>query len=389
MMNIPLCIPSIGEEDIKAVVDVLRSGWLAHGPKTKEFEESFARYIGVKHAISLNSCTSALQLAVLANNIKGEIILPSFTFSASANSIVTSDAKPVFCDIEYGTCNIDVEKMKELITPKTQAIMPVHFAGQSCEMKAIMEIAEDKKLIVIEDSAECIGGTYKMGSLEDVENGTAPEKKTGSFGIGCFSFYPTKNITTGEGGMLTTNDDRLANKFKALKAHGIESSTFEREKLEKPWLRAATYAGFNFRLCDINSALGNVQLKKVDDMNRLRIEHSHYLDRKLKHEKIALPVESRRCKHVYQMYTIKLDKSVDRSMFLKKMKEKGVGASVHFDPPVHKQPFYHNIGWKKGSLPVTEEVAETIVTLPMYPQLTKEQMDYMVECVMNALQAKE
>ena len=196
-IKIPLCVPDIGEEEIKAVEEVLRSGWLAHGPKTKKFEEEFAKYIGVKHAISLNSCTSALQLAVFANNIKEEIILPSFTFAASANSIVTQGAKPIFCDVEYNTCNIDVEKIKELITDKTQAIMPVHYAGQSCDMKAIMEIAEDKNLVVIEDSAESIGGTFKLNN---------EDRKTGSFSNGCFSFYPTKNMTTGEQKTLTQSE---------------------------------------------------------------------------------------------------------------------------------------------------------------------------------------
>ena len=375
-IKIPLCVPDIGEEEIKAVEEVLRSGWLAHGPKTKKFEKEFAKYIGVKHAISLNSCTSALQLAVFANNIKEEIILPSFTFAASANSIVTQGAKPIFCDVEYNTCNIDVEKIKELITDKTQAIMPVHYAGQSCDMKAIMEIAEDKNLVVIEDSAESIGGTFKLNN---------EDRKTGSFSNGCFSFYPTKNMTTGEGGMLTTNDDVLANKFKALKAHGVESSTFEREKQEKPWLRAATFAGFNFRLCDINSVLGLMQLRKLDQMNNSRREHANYLNQNLKHEKIDLPVENSECKHVYQMYTIKLAKEINRSEFLKRLREKGIGASVHFDPPVHTQPYYQNLGWKKGDFPITEDISERIVTLPMFPQLTREQLNHMINCTQETL----
>jgi len=366
-MNIPLCIPNIDEEEFNLVREVLESGWLAHGPKNKEFEENFAEYIGVKKAVSQNSCTSSLQLAIQAQNIKGEIILPSFTFVASANAVINSGCKPIFADIEYDTCNIDPEQIRRKITEKTAAIMPVHFAGQSCKMDEIMEIAEKHNLEVIEDSAECIGGLF---------NG----KKTGSFATGCFSFYPTKNITTGEGGMVTTDDEELANKISALRAHGILTSTFEREKQEKPWLRAATYAGYNFRLCDILAVIGLVQLKKLDEMNNKRREHANFLNKNLNLNEIDLPVEQEKCKHVYQMYTIKV-KNIDRTKFIMKLREKGVQASVHFDPPAHLQPYYLGLGWKKGVLPVTEKVSESIVTLPMFPQLTNEQLDFMVNAV--------
>src|SRR3989344_6438765 len=235
--KIPLCIPDIGDEEVNSVKEVLKSGWLVHGPKTKEFEKKFAGYTGTKKAISVNSCTSALQLVIQALGLKGEIIVPSFTFVASANAIVTAGCKPVFCDIDYDTCNIDPKKIEEKITKKTSAIMVVHYAGQSCEMDKIMEIAKKHNLVVIEDSAECIGGTFYG-------------KKAGSFGIGCFSFFPTKNMTTGEGGMITLNDEKLAEKIKALSVHGILSTTFEREKKEKPWLRAASYAGYNYRMSD-------------------------------------------------------------------------------------------------------------------------------------------
>lgn len=368
-MKIPLCSPHIDEEELNLIREVLNSGWLAHGPKTKEFEEQFAKYIGVKKASSVNSCTSALQLAILANKLKGEIIVPSFTFVASANAIVTSGCKPVFVDIDYKTCNIKPDDIRKKITENTTAIMPVHFAGQSCNMEEIMEIAEKHNLMVIEDSAECIGGTFN-------------NKKTGSFGIGCFSFYPTKNITTGEGGMITTNDEELVEKIAALKAHGILTSTFEREKKQKPWLRAATYAGYNFRLCDILSAIGIIQLKKLDRMNELRRKHAAYLNQELKNvEGIDIPYESEKCKHVYQMYTIKLKNYKKRDLFVMKLREKGAEASVHFDPPVHMQPFY------KGNynLPITEEVTKSIVTLPMYPSITNQQLDYIIKEVKEAI----
>lgn len=364
-MNIPLCIPNIGDEELKLVKEVLDSGWLAHGPKTREFEKNFANYIGVKEAVSLNSCTSALHLAIQVQNIKGEVIVPSFTFVASANSIIIAGAKPIFADIEYGTCNIDPEKIRDAITDKTEAIMPVHFAGQSAKMDEIMEIAEEHNLKVIEDSAETIGGTFN-------------NKKTGSFATGCFSFYPVKNMTTGEGGMLTTDNEKLAETTKALRAHGIESSTFEREKKTKPWQRAATYAGYNFRMPDILAAIGLVQLKKLDKMNEMRIKNAKYLNKNIDFDEIEKPEEAKKAKHVYQMYTIKVN-NIDRTEFVLKLREKGIGASVHFDPPVHLQPYYMKMGYKKGDFPVTEKVSANIVTLPMYPQMKKEQLDYVIQ----------
>jgi perosamine synthetase len=370
-MKIPLCIPEIGKEEISAVKDVLESGWLAHGPKNQEFESTFASYIGTKHAVSMNSCTSALQLALITKNITGEVILPSFTFVASANAIINAGAQPVFADVEFDTCNIDPSKIKSLINNKTQAIMPVHFAGQSCKMDEIMELASKNNLEIIEDSAESIGGQF---------NG----KKTGSFGIGCFSFYPTKNITTGEGGMLTTNDDVIAENAEAYRAHGITSTAFEREKKDKPWLRAAQYPGFNFRLCDILASIGIHQMKKLDRMNAQRRNNAELLTSHLQDTKgISLPVESNNCKHVYQMYTVKLDKSFDRVKFISKLRSLGIGASVHFDPPVHKHPFYKK--YKSSDLYVTEKLANTIVTLPMYPSLKKEEIEFMGEAVRKSL----
>ena len=365
---IPLGRPCIDEKEILAVKEVLESGWLAHGPKNAQFEKDFAEYIGAKAAVSLNSCTSALHLAIQAQNLKGEVILPSFTFVASANSVVTAGCKPVLVDIEYDTRNIDPVKIRENITDKTVGIMPVHYAGQSCNMDEIEEIAKEHDLVIIEDSAEAIGAEYKG-------------KKTGNFGIGCFSFFPTKNMTTGEGGMLTTNDEELAEKVRTLRGHGISSSTWSREKEKRPWYRAAIDAGFNFRLCDVLAAIGLEQLKKLDEMNKLRRKHAKYLTERLDFENIKTPMELEDCKHVFQMYTITVE-GVDRTKFVLGLKEKGIGASVHFDPPVHQTPYYMGRG---GDLPVTERLAESIVTLPMYPQLSKEDLDMIISSIEEVL----
>ncbi|MBU1255644.1 DegT/DnrJ/EryC1/StrS family aminotransferase [Patescibacteria group bacterium] len=367
-MKIPLSKPFLNQKELKAVKQVLNSSWLTHGPKNQEFEEIFAKYTGTKYAVSLNSCASALFAVIKALNITGEIILPSFTFVASANAIVTAGAKPIFADIDYQTSNIDPQDIKRKITKKTQAIMPVHFAGQVCQMDEIMKIAKKHNLWVIEDSAEAIGAEYHG-------------KKAGSFGIGCFSFFPTKNITTGEGGMITANDKDLIQKIKTLMGHGIPKMTNQRLKAKKPWYRAATIAGYNFRMSNILAALGVEQMKKLNQMNTLRRKHAAYLNQKLKKIKeIELPVEMPKTKHVYQMYTIKLKKG-NRDDLVRKLKAKGIEVSVHFDPPVHLQPYYKN----KQKLPETEKLSRSIITLPMYPQMTKKELDYIINNIKEIL----
>lgn len=370
---VPLCIPAIGKKEVDSVTRVLRSGWLTHGPKNEEFEAEFAHYIGAKYAVSLNSCTSALHLAILAQGITGEIILPSFTFVASANSIITAGAKPVFVDIDPDTYNLDPKKIEAKISDMTEAIMPVHFAGQSCQMDEIMKIARNYRLKVIEDSAETIGGKFKG-------------KRTGTFGVGCFSFFPTKNITTGEGGMLTTCNRNLVKKAKAYAGHGIYVSTFDRLRRKKPWIRAAASLGYNFRMSNILAAIGVEQLKKIDQMNALRRDHAHYLNKRLsKFEEIQPPIEANDCYHVYQMYVIKL-RDIDRTEFIHNLRQKGIGASVHFDPPVHLHPYYKKrYKYQKGNLPITEAIASSVVTLPMFPQLTKKELDMIVACLEKAI----
>lgn len=369
--HIPLCIPDIQVEDTDLMLEAVMSGWLAHGKHNQELEEKFAELIGVKYALSLNSCTAALFLAVIGQKITGEVIMPSFTWVATANATLTAGAKPVFVDIDYDTCNINPDAIEAAITPKTEAIMPVHYAGQPANMTRIVEIAHKHGLALIEDSAETIGATWDG-------------QQAGSFGTGCYSFYPTKNMTTGEGGMLTTNDPELYATAKSIHGHGVRTSTYEREKAQQPWLRAATEAGFNFRLSNVLAALGVRQLEKLEKMNAARQAHAHTLREGLSQYDLDLPVTHPNATHVWQMFTVKVPEKIDRDAFVRYLREQGIGASVHFAPPVHTQPLYAQ-QHHPHSLEVTNRVVEKIATLPMYPTLQPEDIAYMVEKVGEAL----
>ena len=364
MMEIPLCRPAIGKEELERVEEVLHSGWLTSGKYNNEFEKELAKYIGAKHAICVNSCTSALQLAIELQGITGEVLVPSFTFVASANSIVNSKATPVFVDVDYDTCNIDVEKAKRKMSDNTEAIMPVHFGGQPCDMEAIMRLARDYNLRVIEDSAETLGATF---------NG----KQAGSFGdANCFSFFPTKNITTGEGGAIVTNNDELAEKSRAYVGHGIGSSTFEREKGGKPWFKNAIYAGYNYRMSNILAAIGYEQIKKIDALNSSRVERAKQLTDEIEGIKgIQTPKVAKGATHVYQMYTIKVPQG-KRNDLVHYLRGCGIGATVHFDPPVHEQAFYKEKMLNTDDLEVTERLSKEILTLPMFPDISSEEISY-------------
>lgn len=368
-MKIQTGKPFIEQAEINAVTEALRSGWLTAGPRVKEFENKFAGEIGTKHAIAMNSCTSALFLAVKALGIEGEVIMPSFTFVATANAVVTAGAKPVFVDVEYDTCNMDPACIEGAITGKTEAIMPVHFAGHPCEMTHIVRIAQKHNLAIIEDAAETLGGWCHA-------------KVAGSFGIGCFSFFPTKNMTTGEGGMLTTNDDNLAAKIRALVGHGLMKTPYERESEKRPWYRQAVWPGYNFRMSDILGALGLEQLKRLPWMTCERRAWVNYMCVGLRDvEEIDLPVERKGFRHVFQMFTIKVKPPVNRDKFVLALREKGVMAMVHFDPPLHHQEIF----LQDVRLPVTNKLAETIVTLPLFPGMNQEQADYVVKMVKETI----
>ena len=350
---IPIAKPLLGKEEIDAVTEVLDSGMIAQGPKVEEFELAFSEYTGSEYSAAVNSGTAALHIALLAHGIgkEDEVITTPFSFVATANSILYTGAKPVFADIEPETFNIDPEKIKERITSKTRAIMPVHLYGHPADMKAIMEIAEDNKLIVIEDAcqshgAECLG------------------KKVGSFGTGAFSFYPTKNMTTGEGGMLTTDDKEIAEKAKMIRAHGSKIR-YLHEML-----------GFNLRMTDIAAAIGLVQLGKLDKFTKARQGNAEMLSARLKGIPGLVPAITKAgCTHVFHQYTVRAKKRDQLAAFLK---DKDIGTGVHYPTPIHKQPYYIDLGYR-DSLPVSEKAVEEVLSLPVHPALSGTDIQKIVE----------
>jgi perosamine synthetase len=350
---IPIAKPQLGKEEIDAVTEVLNSGMIAQGPKVEEFELAFSEHTGCEYAAAVNSGTAALHIALLAHGIgkEDEVITSPFSFIATANSILYTGAKPVFADIEPDTFNIDPERIKEKITPKTRAIMPVHLYGHPADMKAIMEIADDNKLIVIEDAcqshdAKCLG------------------KKVGSFGTGAFSFYPTKNMTTSEGGMLTTDEKEIAEKAKMIRAHGSKVR-YLHEML-----------GFNLRMTDIAAAIGLVQLGKLDGFTAARQKNAEILSAGLRGISGLVPsITKAGCTHVFHQYTVRANKRDQLAAFLK---EKEIGTGVHYPIPIHKQPFYKELGYK-DSLPVSEKAVEEVLSLPVHPALSRSDVQKIVE----------
>lgn len=364
-LKVPLCVADIGEEELQAMREATLSGWLTEGPSNRELEAGFAKLLGVEHAVSCNSGTAALMLALMAKGIRGEVIVPSFTFVASVNAIVVAGATPVFVDVHFDTGNLDAGQLESLITPRTEAILAVHFAGHAARLDELVRIADRHGLALIEDCAESLGGKFR-GQL------------VGSFGTGCFSFYPSKNMTTGEGGMLVTRDDAVARRARSIAAHGIEPLPPDRF-----WYRSTSFPGFNFRLSNVLAAMGVVQLRKLASMNLRRRGHAAAYNSDLKQSGVTLPVEQPDCEHVYQMYTVKVDALV-RDAIVSGLRERGVGASVHFDPPAHLQ-YYYRERYLDVSLPVTEKLARSILTLPLYPGMTAEQRGLVAEALSEEL----
>jgi len=304
--------------------------------------------------VAVSSGTAALHVALLAHGVGpgDEVITTPFTFIATANSVLFTGAKPVFCDIEEDTYNVNPGLMAELITKKTKALLPVHLYGHPADMKAVVELAEDHKLAVIEDACQAHGAEYYG-------------RRVGSFGTGCFSFYPTKNMTTGEGGMITTDDPAVDKKARLIRQHGM-SRRYYHETL-----------GFNLRLTDIGAAIGLEQLRKLPAYNERRIANAARLNMGIKNRDFKLPKARGNCLHVYHQYTVR---HPHRDSVVKALDEKGIGYGIYYPLPVHRQPYYLELGYKV-SCPVAEKASGEVVSLPIHPKLSDKDLDYIAEAL--------
>lgn len=358
---IPIAKPFIGDEEIKEVEAVLKSGFIAQGPKVAEFEEKFASYIGTRYAIATSSGTTALHVALLCAGIgkNDEVITTPFSFAATANTILYVGAKPVFVDIDPKTYNINPELIEEAITPKTKAIMPVHLYGQPADMKKINKVAEDHGLKVIEDAAQAHGAVYNNINV-------------GLWGdMACFSFYPTKNITTSEGGIITTNNNEFDHDARALRAHG-ESERYEHVIL-----------GYNFRMTDIAAAIGVVQLKRLDEFNEKRIENAEYLTEHIKYiDGIEPPFVQENVKHVFHQYTIRVENG-KRDELKEFLNNEGIGTGVHYPIPIYKQKLYRDLGFR-ANCPEAEKAAKEVLSIPVNPALSAEDLGKIVSVLEDA-----
>lgn len=367
-MKVSLSGPDITQKEIDLINEVVKSGWLSIGPKIEEFEQKFIDYFDVKHAIGVNSGTSGLHLLVKSLGIEDgdEVITTPFSFVASANCFLFERAKPVFVDIDEKTMNIDIDKIEEKITDKTKAILPVDVFGQPIDMERIMKIANKHNLKVIEDSCEAIGAKY---------NGI----KAGTMGDGAvFAFYPNKQITTAEGGMIITNNDEVADMCRSLRSQGraITGLWLEHERL-----------GYNYRLSELHAALGIVQMERLDEILDKRQSVAEMYNEKLKDiEGISIPyVDDNVTRMSWFVYVIRLEKDISRSKVMDYLRQNGIGCKPYFTP-IHLQPYMRDMfGFKQGDFPITETISDSTIAIPFYNNLTVEEIDYVVEKLKEAV----
>jgi dTDP-4-amino-4,6-dideoxygalactose transaminase len=368
-MQIPFHKTHTTHEEINAAKDAIESGWLTMGPKTMEFEAKFKEFVGCNVAVSVNSATAALHLSLKAIGLKrdDEIIVPANTFVASVEVVTYFDAIPILCDIEEDTHNIDVSKIEALVTSKTKAILPVHFAGQPCDMDEIYEIAKKYDLRIIEDAAHAMPSSYKgvkIGVLEKSD-------------ITCFSFYATKTLSTGEGGMATTNNSNYAKNMKINRLHGISKDAWDRYTMEGAWRYDVVDNGCKYNTTDINSAIGIVQLRKQNILREKRNAIANKYNEAFKDsQNIILPFVKDDRETSWHLYVIKID---DRDKRIEKLKENGVSCSVHFIP-IHKLTYYKNkYSYTDDYYPVANKVFEQSLSLPIYPDMTDEEVEYVIK----------
>lgn len=378
---IPFARPDITEAEINAVVEVVRSGWLTTGPRTKDFERRFAESTGVPHAIMVNSCTAALHIALEAIGVRrgDEVILPTMTFAATAEVVRYFDAVPVLVDVRPEDHNIDPAAVERAITPKTRAIIPVHFAGAPCNMDEILAIARPRSIPVVVDSAHCFPGTYR-------------DRNVGTVGdIVCFSFYATKTITTGEGGAAVTSNDEWAERMRIMSLHGISKDAWKRYTAEGSWYYEIVAPGFKYNLTDMASALGVVQLGRAEEMRKRRqVIAERYRAAFADLDALEFLRTEPDRSHSHHLFVIKLVDgvlSIGRDRFIEELKKLGVGTSVHFIP-LHTHPYYRSLyGFTPEAFPNAYGAYQRSISLPIYSSMTDAEIDRVAGAVRDVVLA--
>lgn len=360
---LPFCLPQIGEEEIAEVVDTLRSGWLTTGPKVRRFEQEFAAYVGARHAIAVSSCTAALHISLAALGVGpgDEVILPTLSFCAAANVVVQLGATPVIVDVDPGF-HISLDAVRRVITPRTKAILPLHYAGQPCSLHELLALAAEHGVSVIENAAHAVGAEYGGARIGSHSRAV------------CFSFYALKQMTTGEGGMVTTNDPELAARLHLLSVHGMSHDAWKRCSKSGSWYYEVLDLGFKYNMTDIQAALGIHQLRRLDGFVRRRQEIAALYDRAFADlPEVVVPPRLPGRSHTFHLYPIWLwdqQMCLTRSEFIEELRGRNIGASVHFIP-LHRHPFYRErFGWRPEQFPVAEHIYQGLLSLPLYPGMT-------------------
>ncbi len=377
-MKIPFHKAFMGEEEVNAAADVIRSGWLTMGERTFTFEKEFSSYTGAANSIAVNSCTAALHLALKAAGIGpgDEVIIPAMTFISTWEVIKYFDAQPVLCDVDRESFLINVADVEKKITPKTRAIIPVHYGGESCDMDVIMEIARRHKLTVIEDAAHALPARYKgkmIGTIGDIT---------------CFSFYATKTLTTGEGGMITTSDSDFAERMRRLRLHGITKDAWNRYSDKGSWEYDVSEPGYKYNITDIASAIGIEQLKRCNAMNLMRRtiagKYNEAFDKSGLLDLWNVRDEKECAWHLYPV-KIKTDAvKISRNDFIIELKKAGIGTSVHYIP-MYRFSAFKNSGYNLSDFPACEDIFAREVSLPVYPGMTEAEIDYVIDTVIEIL----
>jgi dTDP-4-amino-4,6-dideoxygalactose transaminase len=375
-MTVPITKPALGEEEAQAPFESIKAGWVTQGPKVAEFEKAVAAYVGAKYGVATTSCTTGLHLALAAIGVGpgDEVIVPSFTFIASANAILYTGATPVFADIDGRTFNVDPADVERKISKRTKAIMPVDQIGLACDIGAINDIAKRRGIDVVEDAAPAIGAEYRGRKVGANAHQTV------------FSFHPRKVITTGEGGMITTDDEPLAARARRLRAHAMSVSDLERHRADRPILEEYHELGFNYRMTDIQASIGLVQIRRLDELLAIRTAKAERYNAELASiRKLRTPFTPQYARHTYQSYCVDLDPSIDRDELMTNLLRRGIATRRGVMASHLEKVYLDRVG--TVSLPVTEEKARTTMLIPLFAAMTDEEQTYVIEALREELAA--